>query len=309
VKQINVGIVGIGKIARDQHIPVLRANPSFRLSACASRNARVDGVANYPSLSEMLDAQPGIDAVTICTPPQFHYEAARLALARGKHVFLEKPPCATTVQLELLALQARNAGRTLFQSWHSRHAAGVDVARDWLRNRVIRTVRVIWKEDVRLWHPGQDWIWQAGGFGVFDPGINAISILTKILPGPIFVTSAELFIPENCDAPIAADVGFSTEGGTAISAVFDFRHTGIQTWDIDIETDDGVMKLAEGGNALFIDDRRAPVDAPHSEYASLYRHFERLVGNNLSDVDAVPFQLVADAFLVGKRVTVDRFDE
>ena len=32
------------------------------------------------------------------------------------------------------------------------------------------------------WHPGQEWIWQAGGFGVFDPGINALSIVTRILP-------------------------------------------------------------------------------------------------------------------------------
>ncbi len=123
------------------------------------------------------------------------------------------------------------------------------------------------------------------------------------------MTQAVLFIPENCDAPIAADVGFANDGGTAISAAFDFRHTGIQTWDIDIETDDGTMTLAEGGNTLFIDGRRVSADTLHSEYASLYRHFEHLVRNNLSDVDAVPFQLVADAFLVGKRVTVERFDE
>ena len=121
--------------------------------------------------------------------------------------------------------------------------------------------------------------------------------------------SEDLFIPENCDAPIAANVDFATDGGTTISAAFDFRHTGVQTWDIDIETDEGAMKLADGGNALFIGGRRVPIATSESEYASLYRRFEHLVRNNASDVDATPFRLVADAFLVGKRVTVERFDE
>jgi D-galactose 1-dehydrogenase len=47
-------------------------------------------------------------------------------------------------------------------------------------------VNVIWREDVRVWHPGQDWIWQPGGLGVFDPGINALSIITHILPARSF---------------------------------------------------------------------------------------------------------------------------
>jgi hypothetical protein len=43
-------------------------------------------------------------------------------------------------------------------------------------------VEIVWHEDVRKWHPGQQWIWEPGGFGVFDPGINALSIATRIFP-------------------------------------------------------------------------------------------------------------------------------
>ena len=46
VKLMRVGTVGVGKIARDQHIPVLRANSAFELVASASRNTAVDGIAN-----------------------------------------------------------------------------------------------------------------------------------------------------------------------------------------------------------------------------------------------------------------------
>jgi len=312
LKRIQIGLVGIGKIAKDQHAPTLRASEQFELRACASRNARMKDIANFPTIEAMLDGCPDLDAVAICTPPQVHYDAAKLALTRGKHVLLEKPPCATAAQLDRLAALAREMDRTLFQTWHSRHAPGVAPARRWLSTRKIRSASVTWKEDVRHWHPGQTWIWQAGGFGVFDPGINAISILTEILPEPFFVSVADLFVPANCNAPIAADISFVTDRGARIPAAFDFRHTGVQTWNIDIETDRGALKLAAGGSKLFLDGTSVATegnDGPHCEYESLYRRFAELIEQRQSDVDGRPFQLVSDAFLVGKRHAVEPFVE
>lgn len=309
MRPTRIGLVGVGKIARDQHIPALRANSAFELVAGASRHAQAEGIANYPSLEAMLDAQPDLDAIAICTPPQVHFEAARLALSRGKHVFLEKPPCATTAELDQLRELARRAGRTLLQSWHSRCGAAVEPARRWLQGKALRGVKIVWKEDVRHWHPGQTWIWQAGGFGIFDPGINAISILTAILPRAIRVVRAEFKVPENCTAPIAADVGFETEDGIAIAAAMDFRHTGVQTWDIDVDTDQGLLKLAEGGAKLFLDGSALGVPLGDGEYPALYRRFAELIAAGASDVDIRPFQLVADAFLIAKHVRVEPFED
>lgn len=308
MKRLRIGIVGIGKIARDQHIPALHANPAYELVAGASRSARVDGVANYATVEAMLDGMPELDAVTICTPPQVHYDAAKLALGRGKHVFLEKPPCATTGELDRLASLAHEQGCTLYQSWHSRYAAGVETARSWLEGRRINAIRITWKEDVRHWHPGQTWIWEAGGFGVFDPGINAISILTTLVPETIVVKRAHCFVPENCEAPIAADIDFITDSRAPVSAAFDFRQTGPQSWDIDIETDGATAKLAEGGARFFVDG--GPVTVPESdgEYPALYRNFAKLIAAGLCDVDARPFRLVADAFLIAHHTRVERFD-
>ena len=72
------------------------------------------------------------------------------------------------------------------------------------RASMCQFLKVTWKEDVRHWHPGQEWIWEPGGFGVFDPGINALSIVTKILPEPIFADSATIEVPANTATPIAA---------------------------------------------------------------------------------------------------------
>ena len=194
---INLAIVGVGKIVRDQHLPAVAGNADYRLVAAASRNGRVEGIDNFGSIEEMLSAVPSIDAVSLCMPPQYRYAAAVKALEAGKHVFLEKPPGATLSEVEDLAARADAHGVSLFASWHSRYAPAVEATRAFLATTRIRSMRVAWKEDVRQWHPGQDWIWEPGGLGVFDPGINALSIVTRILPRPVFATAATLEFPDN----------------------------------------------------------------------------------------------------------------
>lgn len=299
---LKVGLLGIGKIARDQHIPALRANPKFQLVACASRNATVEGTANFPDLAAMLAGVPDLDVVSICTPPTAHFDAALSALRSGKHVMLEKPPTATTRQIALLADEAARHGRTLYQTWHSRHAASVDAARDWLRTRKLTGGRITWKEDVHQWHPGQQWIFDPGGFGVFDPGINALSLLTEILVHEVSVENALLEFPENQQAPIAANIRLRTTDGIEIAAEFDFRQKGEQSWDIELATTTGTLKLARGGAELSIDGKSVTADASMAgEYPRLYQRFAALCEAGKSEVDWRPFQLVADAFLIGER--------
>jgi predicted dehydrogenase len=300
--RLRIGLLGIGKIARDQHIPALNANPRFDLAACASRNATVPGTPSFPDLDTMLAAVPDLRCISICTPPQAHFESALTALRAGKHVMLEKPPTATTRQIALLAEEAARRNLTLFQTWHSRFAAGVDAAREWLRTRRIVRGRIIWKEDVHHWHPGQRWIWEPGGFGVFDPGINALSVLTTILPRDVCVEGALLEFPENQQSPIAAQVRMRAEDGVEINAEFDFRQKGEQSWDIELETTDGNLKLSRGGAVLAVDGTVVTTDESLAgEYPRLYQRFAELVDSGQSEVDWRPFQLVADSFLIGER--------
>ncbi len=178
---LRIGIVGFGKIAQDQHVPAIKSIDGIELVAVASRHNTARGLPNYKSLEEMLQGEIALEAVALCQPPQARFEAARDAILARKHVFLEKPPGATLSEVEGLVALARENGVTLFASWHSREAAAVSAAKAWLADTTLHSVSITWKEDVRVWHPGQTWIWQPGGFGVFDPGINALSILTEIL--------------------------------------------------------------------------------------------------------------------------------
>ena len=164
---------------------------------------------------------------------------------------------------------------------------------------------------MKRWHPGQDWIWDAGNFGVFDPGINALSILTKIAPAPMFVKSAKLLYPENRDTPIAAALAFRcrrrSDAGAALSAEFDWRQEGEQSWNIDIETEAGAkLRLTHGGSRLF-GRRRADRRGADAGIRRHLRAFRRAARRKRERDGRAPFQLVGDAFLVGSRRTVAPF--
>ncbi|UGA44786.1 Gfo/Idh/MocA family oxidoreductase [Bradyrhizobium quebecense] len=305
---LRIAIVGFGEIACRQHVPAIAKTSGAALVAVADPAKTPSGLPHFRDLQELLRDGPEIDAVALCTPPQARHAQAAAALAAGKHVLLEKPPGATLGELTPLIAAAGEADRTLFAAWHSRYAPAVGPARQLLAGRTINKVTIIWKEDVRVWHPGQAWIFEAGGFGVFDPGINALSILTEILPRPVFVRSAMLDVPSNREAPIAAAIELSDENGLPIHAEFDFRQTGPPSWDILCETEAGPVTLSKGGRRLR-DGSRLLVDATDEEYPALYRRFVALTSDGKSEVDLAPLRLVADSYMLGRRRSVEAFGD
>ena len=306
--RIKLGIVGVGKIARDQHLPVIAASEDFELVAAASRNASVDGVHTYSTLEAMLAGEPSLEAIALCAPPGSREHDARLALSRGLHLLLEKPPATTPKAAREIAALAGDAG--LCFSWHSRHAPGVEPAREWLRFRRVSEVAITWKEDIRRWHPGQDWILDGAGMGVFDPGVNALSIITHILPTSLMLSDAELDIPSNREAPIAARLRARTSDGAPVTMDLDFLHDGDPRWEIAVETDRGLLRLLDGGALLFIDGQTidAPSSGRHHEYVGVYARFASIVRTPRVDADVRPLELAADALHRGARRKASAFN-
>ncbi|MBD1552815.1 Gfo/Idh/MocA family protein [Pseudomonas typographi] len=307
MQPIRLGLAGYGKIAQDQHLPAVRANPAFELVAVATLGAPCPGVANFGSLGELLAQGPQVDAIAFCTPPQSRYALVQQALAAGKHVLLEKPPCASVGEAKALVEAAAQHGVSGLFAWHSRFAPGVEVAREWLAGMTLQQVHIQWKEQVRKYHPGQDWIWQTGGLGVFDPGINALSIATALLPAPLLMQRAELVMPANRLAPIAAQLEMRA-GTVQVGAEFNFdQPIDDELWRIEFRCTEGTLRLDKGGAEVAVDGVRQWL-ADEGEYTLLYRHFERLIQNRASDMDLQPLQVVADAFLAATRQVGPAFE-
>src|SRR5262245_38015721 len=129
---LRIAIVGFGEIARRQHVPAIAKTPGTALVALVDPVTASPGVPQFRDLEQLLRSGPEIDAVALCTPPQIRHAQATIALAARKHVLLEKPPGATVSELMPLIATARDAGRTLFATWHSRYAPAVESARSLL---------------------------------------------------------------------------------------------------------------------------------------------------------------------------------
>jgi D-galactose 1-dehydrogenase len=123
----------------------------------------------------------------------------------------------------------------------------------------------------------------------------------------VIVRKAELSFPQNRQTTIAAVLDMATEGGAPIAGELDWRQTGPQTWNVELATETGHAVLSLGGAKLEVDGQ-VVAEGPDAEYPGLYRAFARLIHDGRSDLDAEPLRLVADAFLLGERRTVDAFD-
>lgn len=311
MKPLRIAIVGFGKIARDQHVPSIEANPRLELAATVSRQgAGRPGVPCFPTQKELLASGVELDAVAIATPPSVRYAIARDCLEAGLHALLEKPPGVTLGEVEELERVARARELSLFTTWHAQANPAVAAAARLLAGQEITSLRIVWREDVRKWHPGQAWIWEPGGFGAFDPGINALSIATRIFPGALFVREAELLYPENKQTPIAATLRFASPASRGeLTMELDWRHEGGEAWAIEAVTADGLaVALLDGGTRLEIGGQ--PEETPGlGEYPALFAEFVDLIDERRSHVDLAPLRLVADAFLLGRRTIVEPFED
>ena len=306
-----IAVVGVGKIAVDQHLPVIDKSRDFEVAATVStRGVQHRDLPVFRTTAELYAAMPEVKLVAICTPPGVRHQLVREALDAGKHVLMEKPPTPTISEFDDLVAHAKRRKRVLFQTWHSRYNEAVDATRKILKKDGLRAARIDWRESVRKWHPGQDWVWEPGGFGVCDPGINALSIFTKVVPFPVFVERATLKLPSNRQTPVDVEIVFKSAEAhqPQMSAGFNWLEESGEVWTIRFETGKGdSLELDKGGTVLRINGQTT-IENPSEEYEQIYAHFAKLLKKGKSDVSGAPLRLVADAFLLGARENVDAFE-
>ena len=116
---IRVGIIGCGKITEERHAPEYFENTNGELAGFYDRTrgraealARQYGGRVYDT-PEDLFADPGIDAVSVCTANFLHAEMTVRALRAGKHVLCEKPMAVSAGECEEMIRASKEAGRVL----------------------------------------------------------------------------------------------------------------------------------------------------------------------------------------------------
>lgn len=118
MKPLRIGIIGLGGICRQRHVPGLRTIPGVELTAVANRtresSERAAQEFNIPNVCdswEELVARQDIDAVVIGTWPYMHYPMTLAALDAGKHVFCQARMAMNAQEAQVMYDKARGANR------------------------------------------------------------------------------------------------------------------------------------------------------------------------------------------------------
>ncbi len=119
---LKVGIIGTGWIA-DAHIIEYLKMPDVQVVAGADlvpgkaeaffKKHGVENVRCYPDHKSMLDAEPDLDAVSVCTYNRTHAECTIYALEKGVNVLLEKPMCVTIEEAVDICRAEKKSGKII----------------------------------------------------------------------------------------------------------------------------------------------------------------------------------------------------
>jgi predicted dehydrogenase len=178
VREIKVGLCGHGYWGQNL-FRTFASSPRFDLVAVADtredarervRRAR-RRLRIYADAAELID-DPEVEALAIATPAATHFSLARRALAKKKHVLVEKPMCAGVAEaVELVALAERMGTTLMVDHTYLFHGA-VRKLRDLCREGALGAVSYYdsLRVNLGLFQPDLNVLWDLGphDFSIMD---------------------------------------------------------------------------------------------------------------------------------------------
>lgn len=125
--KLKVGVIGVGGIAQDRHIPaLLKLKDTVSLVAVQDINTvQMIDVAKRFNIPHAVETPSElfklVDAVVICTPNKFHADLSIEALNHGVHVLCEKPMAMTTEECDRMIEATNKNCKLLTVAYHYRH--------------------------------------------------------------------------------------------------------------------------------------------------------------------------------------------
>lgn len=109
---VRIGVLGAGHLGKI-HLKLLKEIPEFELvgfydpdETNAQNAEKTFGITRFANIHKLIDA---VDAVDIVTPTVSHYDCARAALKKAKHIFVEKPLANSVHEAKYLMSLAHEA--------------------------------------------------------------------------------------------------------------------------------------------------------------------------------------------------------
>ena len=193
-RAFRTGMVGLGKMGLS-HLSIARAHPQIDLVAGCDATAYLTDVLSkhaalkcYADLDRMLDGEQ-LDALIVATPSKLHAAMVEKALARGLHVFCEKPFVLDVGDGERLVALARDKQLVTQVGYHYRFVGAFREAARLVRSGALGTVHHIRAEaygPVVLRRKGATWrsATNEGGGALYDYACHAIDLVNFVFDVP-----------------------------------------------------------------------------------------------------------------------------
>jgi predicted dehydrogenase len=167
--KVRVGLIGLGSISFAHEAGYGEAGELCEITALCdiheeeveSRLGMYPEAKGYTRYLDLLD-DPRVDMVDITTPHELHYEIAKAAIERGRHVLVEKPITVRSEEGEELIALAKQAGVKFSVAENTHFVAAYLKAEEVLKQGIlgdILTVRSLIAgseahriRDPQLWH-------------------------------------------------------------------------------------------------------------------------------------------------------------
>lgn len=194
VNSLRIGMIGVGGIAQDRHIPTLLAlGEKVKLTAVCDVNQEraLEVAANFHIPHAFSDYNAlflEVDAVVICTPNKFHAEIAVAALEAGVHVLCEKPMAMTVTECEAMLDASKKSGKLLSVAYHYRHTEAAKVSKATLKSGevgdpLVTRIQALRRRKVPGWGVFTNKELQGGG-SLIDYGCHLIDLSLWLLGDP-----------------------------------------------------------------------------------------------------------------------------
>jgi predicted dehydrogenase len=250
---IRIGILGAARIAPRGIITPANELLGAEVVAVASRDLeRARNFAAQHSIPYALGsyaeliARDDVDLVYVPLPPSAHLEWCTAALAKGKHVLVEKPFASNAQDATQMVAAARAAGRHLFEAFHYRfHPLFVQALAELRRGAVgrLRHIDAVFNANLPD-TPGElRYIEALGGGALMDLGCYCLHwIRTVAADEPTVVSARARCATPGVDIAIEAEMAF-TSGPTASLKCSMQPADGVLLRRLRVEGDKGVLEI------------------------------------------------------------------
>lgn len=285
---INLGIIGLGGVAKWLHIPQANASGKFFIKAAAdiypdNGTAKRLGIPEYYTDYRQLLQDPQIDAVLVASPHDCHEEHCIAAFDAGMHVLIEKPISRNLQEAQRIISAAEKAGTVGMIGFCERFDPVHMYIKDLLEEKQLGKLLSARIDHYQNFNPAPGSWWRdeekVGGGSVIGSGVHRLDLLRWYFGEPVSVYARAVGMPGRLEAEACAHAVIQFDSGVIANFSINWASYNYLYYEgLSISGEDGLVVTGPANKlGLAHIDNGALKDFTPPACPSMYDHFAHCI--------------------------------